>query len=292
MTARSRKHAPGEPGWIYIGGYGRSGSTLLSRMLGAHPAIFSIGQLGPGRNARETCSCGAALDRCAVWSQVRSRESVEGGSAGWATLLLAVLGRPRSTDTAALRAALNEMTRISGATWIAESSGTTRKVVARPVLAASGDDNVRFIHLIRDGRAVLWSRLNAAGRRGREPKPAVQLFIMAKTVLSWNLANIGASLVARALPSSSVMTIAYEDLADEPASTLDRLWDWLRVDAMAWEDVEMKLRTPGHEVAGNRHRFGPVGPIQADMTWTSQLPRAGRILYQMLGWPSRLGSTP
>ena len=62
------------PGIIYIGGYGRSGSTVLDIVLGDHPELHSLGEFqnffnifhDPGMK----CPCGQAYAACPEWSRV------------------------------------------------------------------------------------------------------------------------------------------------------------------------------------------------------------------------------
>src|SRR3989442_15817386 len=58
---------------LYIGGCGRSGSTLLDRMLGQVPGVFPLGELphlwrGLLHNAE--CGCGAPIRNCPFWLAV------------------------------------------------------------------------------------------------------------------------------------------------------------------------------------------------------------------------------
>jgi len=62
---------------VYIAGSGRSGSTLLERMLGAAPGMVNIGELVdafrrvvPGD---ERCGCGDRFSACPFWCKVGER---------------------------------------------------------------------------------------------------------------------------------------------------------------------------------------------------------------------------
>ena len=60
----------------YILSAGRSGSTLLSRMLGAHPETFAVGEIShlPKNIAlNTTCMCGSPVRECPVWNSVVKR---------------------------------------------------------------------------------------------------------------------------------------------------------------------------------------------------------------------------
>ncbi|HEV2843921.1 MAG TPA: hypothetical protein VG477_03670, partial [Thermoanaerobaculia bacterium] len=59
---------------VYIMGHGFSGSTLLTFLLGTHPRIATIGELGIAQLAKEQltpddylCSCKAPIRDCDFW---------------------------------------------------------------------------------------------------------------------------------------------------------------------------------------------------------------------------------
>src|SRR4051794_29494183 len=70
---------------VYIMGHGYSGSTLLTFLLGSHPQIATIGELGIAPRIREElqpdeylCSCRTPVRDCGFWQRV-SREMKERG---------------------------------------------------------------------------------------------------------------------------------------------------------------------------------------------------------------------
>src|SRR5712691_331429 len=69
----------------YIGGYSRSGSTLLDCMLGQLPGFFSTGELAyiwtHGLGENRLCGCGSHFMECAFWRKVGER-----AFGGWDTV--------------------------------------------------------------------------------------------------------------------------------------------------------------------------------------------------------------
>src|SRR5262245_3149749 len=59
---------------IYISGIGRSGSTLLGRVLGHAPGFAPLGEgygiWTRGVEQNEPCSCGARFRECPLWQDV------------------------------------------------------------------------------------------------------------------------------------------------------------------------------------------------------------------------------
>jgi hypothetical protein len=62
------------PTIIYIAGYGRSGSTLLERVLAANARVEGLGEVEHLTRARElhaaSCGCGRSLAECELWGPV------------------------------------------------------------------------------------------------------------------------------------------------------------------------------------------------------------------------------
>lgn len=62
------------PQIIYIAGYGRSGSTLLERILAAHAGVEGLGEVEHLTRARDlhaaSCGCGRPLADCELWGPV------------------------------------------------------------------------------------------------------------------------------------------------------------------------------------------------------------------------------
>ncbi|ETK33486.1 hypothetical protein MPTA5024_24315 [Microbispora sp. ATCC PTA-5024] len=59
---------------VFIGGTGRSGSTLMSRILGAVPGFCAVGELcriwDHGVRRDEKCACGVPFHECDFWRRM------------------------------------------------------------------------------------------------------------------------------------------------------------------------------------------------------------------------------
>src|SRR5450755_566845 len=62
------------PRVVYLGGLGRSGTTLLERLLGELPGVCSVGEVvhlwQRGIAEAERCGCGEPLPGCPFWRKV------------------------------------------------------------------------------------------------------------------------------------------------------------------------------------------------------------------------------
>ena len=67
---------------LYVGGLGRSGSTLVERLAGQLPGACAVGELvhlwQRGVTEDERCGCGAPFGQCPFWQQVGKRRSAAG----------------------------------------------------------------------------------------------------------------------------------------------------------------------------------------------------------------------
>ena len=89
-------HGARPPTVVYIAGSGRSGSTLVERVLGEIPSMTNVGELMDlaRRSApeNERCGCGLAFGDCPFWTKVG-----EHAFGGWEPGQLADLERLRAS---------------------------------------------------------------------------------------------------------------------------------------------------------------------------------------------------
>ena len=165
---------------LYIVGVGRSGSTLLERMLGAVPGSVNAGELNAifSRVARQDqrCGCGEPFSACAFWQAVGDRAF---GGWGSVTERMADL-QPRvvrqryvprlasGVTGATYRRELDEyldvhhrlygaIAAVSGAEVVVDASKSTAQLFA---LRRIEDLDLRVVNLVRDSRGVAnsWSK--------------------------------------------------------------------------------------------------------------------------------------
>jgi hypothetical protein len=293
---------------LYIGGLGRSGSTLVDRLLGQTPGVCSVGELvflwERGLLANERCGCGEPFDGCPFWKEVGVR-----AFGGWDRVdPAALLARQRRVDrtrylpellapqvtggfrrrlepyTEALRRIYAAIAAVSGAALVVDSSkhASTAALVRRtPGISA------RIVHLVRDPRGVVWSWSKVVARPDTTTGSTSTMARIGtvRAVARWQSTN-----AALALVRSPGALLRYEDLVDRPAHATRRL---LALGGIHLEDLPQFLddRTvllgTDHTVAGNPLRFA-TGPteIRADDEWRRAMPPTRRTLVAALALPS------
>jgi hypothetical protein len=292
---------------LYIVGHHKSGATALGAVLAAHPGVFFAGELYrfpspiwlPGDPDR-LCSCGVAVLECPLWSPVRRTFEREHDLAelrkgqrrfeGWRALLRTLFGRGETRralqrHVGAMEALLQTLASESGSRMIVESSlSALRGWIYR--LSDPHRLSVKYLHLVRDGRALLWSESQlkdspeAGGFWVRLPP-----FVVAR----W----IGMNLLAMLLCSrdrSRYLRVRYEDFVTHPRATLERIGRFAGLDLSdVIAKVEAQTAIPmRHIAAGNRNRLLGSIVLRADFSWTRGLRRADRALFWLTsGWLAR-----
>jgi hypothetical protein len=289
----------------YVAGYGRSGSTVIDIVLGAHQQVFGAGELTNLTRRvwpnNEYCSCGARVRDCIFWSRVV--ESFSGTFGSKAIDDYARLQRRyESLDKVFLLSPSAEFKCYCGYTHalfeiIARSSGKrtivdSSKLPGRALsLMRMRDLDLRVVHLVRDGRGVAWSM-----RKAYLPDPsggverALKSRPVSRTALRWMMVNAGAEAVLHRAGGSRGVRVRYEDFVSAPREQLARLGELLGVDVSSLAD---KLEagesfSPGHLVAGSRIRMeGPIR-LRLDAEWKRDMPSRDQKLFQLLcGWVQR-----
>jgi hypothetical protein len=292
------------PKVVFVGGYGRSGSTLLDRVLGTVDGFFSAGEIRhlwfEGLFEGRRCGCGEAFGDCAVWQAILERAFGAAGPDVAETLALKskvdrffrvpqIAGRfPRSFDRDVDEYALllgrlyRAIAEVSGSDVIVDS---TKDVSHGWLLTRVDDIDLRVVHLVRDSRATAysWRRKKFNPGSGRD----MDRWGVLRSALEWNAINALTRLLGRT--GHPYMTLRYEDLVEQPSEALAGLLAFLgeehRPIPMA-ADASLELGID-HTVAGNPLRFkrGRI-QINPDAEWKQQMDPAARVAVALLTWPS------
>lgn len=294
---------------VYIMGHGYSGSTLLTLLLGAHPQIATIGEMGiaPRSKTRPEeflCSCRAPIRDCGFWQQVtqgmrerghefdiwnagldfRARtggvddvvlRAVQRGpllEAARSAALRVLPGARRELARilARLEALVETVTGIKGCDTFLDSSKRPERAVF--MRRAPGFD-MRVIHLVRDGRAVSWSTMK---NLGVGPEEAAR---------SWLGDNQASEWARRYFPAGRWLTLRHEDVCADPAGTLAKVYGFIGVPA---KNGVHDFRDVEQHVIGNRMRLASTSEIRLDDRWKTALtPEQMELIESRVGAMNR-----
>ncbi|WP_308250298.1 sulfotransferase [Sphaerisporangium fuscum] len=290
---------------VFIGGLGRSGTTLLERLLGEVPGVAPLGEVvhlwERGIGAGEPCGCGEPFTACAFWRRVGIR-AFGGWSPGLADRVLTLRHRvDRTRHIPALAAhrhkvGLSGYTRAYSRVYEAAAQVTSCRVVVDSskhaslafCLNTSPVVDLSVVHVVRDPRAVAysWRRRVTRPENGR-PMTRWRPF---RTAVHWVVQNLAFELLARR--GGTVIRVRYEDLMADPGAVLGTLLARLGLGGHAGGTALAFMR-PGvaelsmaHTCAGNPMRFtaGSLA-LSRDDSWCRHLSRRHRWLVTALAWP-------
>jgi hypothetical protein len=305
---------------VFVGGFGRSGSTLLERVLGELPGVCALGevmQLWARLRRDDRCSCGAGLSGCDFWRGVGDK-----AFGGWHRLdidrvlalqqaverlrHLPAMAAPRLSSRR--QALVTEYADCYHRVYEAAASMTGAPVIVdsskRPALAyclrhVPGPE-LRIVQLVRDPRGVAYSWTKQVAQPAGDGAAMMPRYHPATSACYWSAFNAAFGLlrlpVAGGRRPVPIHLLRYEDLLADPRWVVGDLAAFAGVavrtaDLSYLDDAQVELGL-SHTVAGNpiRFRTGRID-LRRDDTWRTALPVRHRRLVTAICAPllSRYG---
>jgi hypothetical protein len=294
------------PRVLYLGGLGRSGTTVLERVLGELPGACSVGELvhlwGRGVLQDETCGCGRPFSGCPFWTEVGERafggwdraqaERIEQlrpqvDRTRFIPRLIAprLLGRRRAELQEYVTAYLRLYRAISEASGGGVVIDSSKHSSLAFCLRTEPGIDLRVVHVVRDSRGVAYSWTKEVRRPEAAGEDLMIRYSPARSAALWVGHNLFLWLLGRL--GTARYLLRYEDFVADPAPVLAELaaFAGLPADVDVVRDGAVVL-SPSHTVSGNPMRFrtGPT-PLRRDDAWREQLPRRRRLLVSALTGP-------
>ena len=292
---------------LYIGGFGRSGTTLLSRLLGELPGVCAIGEAvnlwrqGIVRN--EMCSCGQPFYSCSFWQEVGAvafngwdrvdLDSVLAGQSEGSRFRYAkeagftlASPKPAPAISSYYRQLYSAVTQVSGCPIVVDAS---KHAALLSNLRRDKSLDITTIHMVRDSRGVAYSWKKVQRRPESEnPSSFMDKFSVAHSAMLWNAYN--ASFCSLRRSGIRYLRIRYEDLVRTPERYLRQIAGAAQVpsasDTFDFLGDGYADLIPSHCIAGNPMRFqsGRLA-IREDNEWRSSLPRWNQAVVTSLTFP-------
>lgn len=295
---------------LFIGGLGRSGSTLIELLLNELPMTLAVGETihlwERGIRNRERCGCGQAFDHCRHWLAVGEeafngwtnvdlddviglRWSIDRSRRLPAIAVSHRRGRPSDAERRYLdylRRVLLASATVGGRPEVLLESSKHLSTAA--LLALDESLDVRVLHLIRDPRGVAYSWTKDVPRPETDGE-AMPTYRPARSAARWVTDNLGFKTLSGRVPS---LTLRYEDFLRAPESSLREILRLLDLEAATVGDLDFldgkraTLSTPMHSVAGNPLRFGRNEiTLRLDDAWRAMLPARDRHIVSAITAP-------
>jgi hypothetical protein len=293
----------------YVGGAGRSGSTVLALLLGQLPDFVAAGGLNNlwerGLQENHLCGCGEHFRECAFWDQV-GREAFGGWDALDANELVRLkLAVTKYRDwpwhfAPRLRPGFLEQL-VEYSDYMARLYAAIKTVSGRRVVIDTSHDAVpalllrrmpsvhgRILHLIRDSRGVAFSLARRVLRAEVTTTPTyMPRYAPAQASLEWVVANLPYHIGMRPLPR---LRIHYESVVASPASEIPRIVEFLgatvspaELSILEGDSIEV---AENHMVSGNPHRLGTREvQVRLDDEWRRRMRPKDRVIVTALTWP-------
>lgn len=294
--------------YLYLMAHSFSGSTLASFLLGAHPDIATVGELGiaPGIDTENfPCSCGELVSRCTFWTKVTEEMSRRGldfdirhaglrfrvendviadrllragpkGSLLERTRSAAIRIWPKANDERKellhrYENFVSVVTEIRGRSAFVDISKRPGRLVH---LRRIPSFNLKALRLTRDPRAVAYSCMKNLG------------LTLEDGARSWVHFYEESARMMRLLPPERCATIRYEDLCLDPEGTLTRIH---RMVAVTPRTDVTNFRAVEHHIIGNRMRLESRSEIRLDESWRSALSASQVETVNRIARPEKLG---
>lgn len=284
---------------LFIGGYGRCGSTLLDRIVGQTDGFFSAGEVRhlwrEGLIEDRHCGCGERFSRCPLWQQViriafpdgidkptlnRLRQRVDRPS----RIPQIIAGQPasfrrdRDHYLDLLRRLYLAMHAVTGARVIVDSS----KDVSHGWLLTQAGIDLSVVHLVRDSRASAFSWQRRKFNPGNGDN--MRRYQPVRAGLEWQ--SINALTHAQRHTGVPFRRLRYDDLVRDPVASVDRVISLTGEKARPVFDGDRIELTRSHTVAGNPNRFfaGEI-TVSPDDEWRTRMRPSSRLTVSALTWP-------
>lgn len=291
---------------LYIAGEGRSGSTLLGRLMGELDGFANVGEarclFDPYLQDR-LCGCGAPLRQCDFWNAVM-QEAYGGFDKPDVQAVLAIkrlLERMRCvpklmlarnsrrirdlicTYREILENLYQAIGRVSGARVVVDTSKSTLYAY---YLGMVSSVDLSVVHLLRDSRAVAYSfqrrKLNPAVHWKQHHMGTVK---PTRVAAAWAVQNALMQIVRPG--GDQFVQMRYEDVVQAPKAAVERICRLLgepSPDARFLDCEKVALRAD-HTANGNPDRFDKEVVIKPDLEWRDRMALRDKAIVTCLTFP-------
>lgn len=256
-----------------------------------------------------SCTCGKSFRDCQVWTDVRRRYEEDTGHPFPAVetrsttlhrarrfyaylLFAALIPIRRLREVLLLRAyrldslreigqccyqILDAFGRATGSETIIDSSKTPEHLLAL-VLARPKDVELKVIHLIRDGRAVLHSKRICA----KELDGGDATFKLVPSTRGWCITNVQLLLSRSLFRPEDWIVVHYEDVCSDTEEVLKSICAHFGI---PFDRRMLNLsHDDKHNIGGSTHRFAwsPDTPVRLDERWKTGMPWYHKAIYYIV----------
>jgi len=291
---------------LFVGGTGRTGSTILDKILGSLPGWFSGGELAfiweKGLVQGGRCSCGEPVAECGIWREAIRRgannrnvdphKMVAQRKRFW-SIHLPLLISQRVTSwrldkledfPANVEALYNAVAEVSGSSVIIDSSKESHYSF---ILRERTDLDIYFLHLVRDPRAIGYSWNKKKNELGFQNGTLMERRGICKVSAYYFVSNLAAIWIWGRRPERYKI-LRYEDFTKDPQSVIRLIANFIGepIDTLESSSGDTFKIMPSHLVWGNPNRFSNEEiHISRDLEWMEKQGRVKSFTLAVLNFP-------
>lgn len=287
---------------LYIGGHGRSGTTIVERIFARGIGAFSAGEVHRfweyGISKKWKCACNEELTDCPFWGEVLGnvtrRMGIELKDIVYAWRKVA---RPKSIPfiflpsirtscfsksldlyTSFLSVFYNEVSSVSGRKRIVDSSGSA---IHGCILSRVEGVDVSMVHLVRDPRAVANSNKRVKNNPASSGNNKMSRKGVVRTSISWRVVNRILDFL-REKQFENCTIARYEDLFLNPSVEFSSLADKIGLEfenKKVFKNFSTVVFEEDHMGQGNpiRYKNGEID-LYVDDKWKREMRYIDRLI--------------
>ena len=298
---------------LYIGGSGRSGSTVLTKILNFWDGFIGLNEIcylwRYGLERNYPISNGELFNESTFWKEVLSRTYSgkaitqkeadffsQPDQAGLKNILKNLSQQqhaaPETEDYALkLEKLYISIAEVSGADYIVDSSKTPDYA---HFLSNIENLNIFFVHLVRDPRGVAysWSKKFKRSDVQEDANVSMTSFNLVESTLRWIKWNVGCELIQRK-KNVKYLRVRYEDFTTNPERVLKQITDFLGLKEekpryhLTEEGFHDHHNAPDISIWGNpqvRQSQGAI-KVKEDKEWVEKFSFKKKLIVTLLTFP-------
>lgn len=257
--------------FVFVVGKGRSGTTLVRAMLAAHPEMAIPPEthfIVPLSEDEAVVPGSRQVDLDALVDRLENHHGFPGMGLDAAELRTELTRRASRNYAEAIRDLFEIYALSQGKSRYGDK--TPGHVLHIPALARLFEE-ARFIHIIRDGRNVMLSNFETDfGPAG-----------IAEGALVWRRLVSEGRRTGRALGPERYCEVRYEDLLDDPETSIRRLCTFA---SLEYHDDMLGYFERGSAIVGSaeHHRNLDLPPTKGMRDWRSEMPAHQLAVFERL----------